>query len=119
MKKHSSVTAYLIDRLQAISSFYASRCEYAKANYTANSVKELRSGLIGGKNFGKLHVSTYQEAKILGLDWAEEWIPFSLKRSVKESSTTNYKGSANPCVEIDYPEPVKEVPVLSTLLMLG
>jgi hypothetical protein len=104
MKTHTSVTAYLIDRLQAIASYYTLRCEYAKANYTRNSIKELRSGLIGGKNFAKLHVNTYNEATILGIGWDAEWIPASLKRTV---STQDFR--SNPCAEISLPkESLKE-----------
>ena len=82
MTKFSSKTAHLISRLEKIASFYASRSEHAKANHTRGHVSDLRSSKMGGPQFAKLEKDTYQEAKILGIDWDNEWIPSGVSKEV-------------------------------------
>lgn len=75
MTKFSSKTAHLVSRLEKVASAYASRSEYANANYAKGSISDLRGAKMGGPQFALLEKRTYGEAIALGIPWDDEWIP--------------------------------------------
>jgi hypothetical protein len=75
MITYPSKTAHLVSRLEKIASAYASRSDYANANYAKGSISDLRSAKMGGPQFALLEKRTYREAISLGISWDEEWLP--------------------------------------------
>lgn len=87
MTTYTSKTAYLISRLEKMAIKYASNGARYKYECTHKHISDLKSSKLGGPVFAKIYMNTYIEAKVIGIDWDNEWLPLGIPKKPIPSRT--------------------------------